>query len=284
MGKLLTLLCLSVLTSCSNYGQLTFITKLPRSLDENSGIVQLRDSSIWVVEDNGNPDNIYEVNFKGKFLKEFEVKNAKNGDWEDLAKDSLNNIYIGDIGNNNHQRKDFVIYKIPNALIEPGDKIDAEAIRFSYPELKKGTKKKSKFWSPDAEALFYHNQALYIITKDSGDPFTGEAHIYKVPALPGTYRAKHIGSFVTCQKDHNCEVTAADISPDGKKIALLGYGMLWVYSDFSSEVFWQGSVKSIDLGASTQLESICFKDNNTLLISDEERGNSGRNLYSYKLN
>ena len=272
----------SVLLGCSNIGKLTYITKLPKKLGENSGMVTIVDSTIWLIEDRGNKDEIYKVDFKGNLLKDLKVKNAKNHDWEDLARDENGNTYIGDFGNNSNKRKDLVIYKIPNPEIEAGEKIDAVKIKFSYQD--------QKYFPPavaelnyDAEAFFYQNNSLYIITKNRTIPFSGEAFIYKVPAVQGEHIAQLIGKFITCKKDVICQVTAADISDDGTKIALLGYGKLWIFTDFKWDDFSKGKMKTIDLGATTQLESICFLNNDTLLLSDEERGNTGGNLYSLKL-
>ena len=282
MAKFLNIVLFVFLTSCTNYGQLTFISKLPKKMDENSGIVLLDKSKVWMVEDHGNTHKIYEVGLNGKLLKDLEVKNATNNDWEDLAKDEKGNVYIADFGNNNGKRKDFTIYKIPNPGIEKGDKIDAEKIVFSYPEQKDFLPKTNGL-SYDAEALFYHNNYLYIITKNRTIPFTGEALIFKLPSEKGKYKAQYVGTFVPCKEQGICEVTSADISPDGKKIVLLGYGKLWVFTDFAMDDFSKGNMKTIDLGVTTQLESVCFMDDNTLLISDEEKANTGRNLYSFKL-
>ena len=88
MKKCLLLLLWGTIISCaSNYGQLTFVTKLPHKLTENSGMVPAKDSTVWFVMDRGNPDKIYQVNYKGDLLKELKVKNAKNHDWEDMARD-----------------------------------------------------------------------------------------------------------------------------------------------------------------------------------------------------
>ena len=272
----------SVLLGCSNIGKLTYITKLPKNLGENSGMVTIVDSTIWLIEDHGNKDEIYKVDFKGNLLKDLKVKNAKNHDWEDLARDEHGNTYIGDFGNNSNKRKDLVIYKIPNPEIEAGEKIDAEKIKFSYQDQKDFPPEVAEL-NYDAEAFFYQNNSLYIITKNRTIPFSGEAFIYKVPAVQGEHIAQLVGKFITCKKDVICQVTAADISDDGTKIALLGYGKLWIFTDFKWDDFSKGKMKTIDLGATTQLESICFLNNDTLLLSDEERGNTGGNLYSLKL-
>ncbi len=279
---LIAFFTVSILFSCTNYGQLTFVTKLPKKLDENSGIVYVKDSTVWFIQDGGNSDKLYQVSFDGKLLNELEVKNAKNVDWEDLARDEKGNVYIGDFGNNDSDRKDLVIYKVPDPEVEKGDKIDAKKIRFKYPDQKKFPPK-SKKKQFDAEALFYRNGFLYLITKNRRVPFDGKARIYKVPAKKGKHTATYVGEFTTCKEQANCRVTAATISNDGKTIVLLGGGKLWVFSDFPEEDFSKGTMKTIDLKATSQLEAVCFLNENTLLISDEERSDTGRNLYSFIL-
>jgi len=280
MSRYLFILFASLFFSCSNYGQLTYITKLPKKLDENSGMVVGRDSTVWMINDSGGADKIYQINFKGKYVKQLEVKNAKNKDWEELARDIDGNVYIADTGNNANKRKDLVIYKIPNPDKEKGDKIEAERIEFNFPEQKKFPPKKKNLHF-DTEAIFYAKDSLYLITKNRSHPFSGEALIYRIPAKKGNYKATYLGEFIPCTDFSTCKITAADISPDGKTIALLGYGRLWLFTNFKLANFFEGELKAIDLGIRTQLESISFLNNNTLLLSDEELHKSGRNLYSF---
>ncbi|MBT8183926.1 MAG: hypothetical protein KJN76_03730 [Eudoraea sp.] len=282
MSKIYTLLISALLMSCSNYGQLSFVTKLPKKLNENSGIVSLEENKIWVIEDNGNPDELFEVNFEGELLKEFKVTNAKNKDWEDLTKDDKGNLYIADIGNNANKRKNLVIYKVPDPTKEKGDKIAAEKIEFSYPN-QKDFPPKAKDFKFDAEALFYMSGNLYLITKNRARPFKGDAQIYRLPARPGKYKAHLIGTLNLCQEAALCSVTSAAISPDGRKIVLLGYGRIWIITDFEGDNFMAGKITTINHGATTQLEAVCFKNDSTLLLSDERSHGTGRNLYSYTL-
>jgi len=282
MKKFTYVICYYLLTSCTNYGQLKLIKQLPKKLDENSGIVSLNNNSIWVIIDTKNADEVFQVDLHGDIIKELKVKNANNNNWEDLAKDNKGNVYIGDFGNNENKRKNLVIYKIPNPEIEKGDKINAERIEFNYPEQTKFPPKKKNMLY-DAEAMFYNNNSIYIITKNRAYPFNGKTLIYKIPAIPGKYSATLIGSFYTCEDDTTCKITAADISLDGKKIVLLSNGKLWIFTDWNGENFSNGKTEAIDLGVTTQLESVCFLNNTTLLLSDEQDGNTGRNLYSYTL-
>lgn len=268
--------------SCQNHGKLEFIADLPSSLKENSGIESYDGTTVWIIEDNGNKDELYQVNFKGELVKSFEVKNAKNTDWEDLAKDKEGNMYIGDFGNNDNARKDLVIYKLPSPEKESGDKIDAKKIKFHYPEQKKFPPKKAKRFY-DAEALFHHGKQLYIITKNRSNPFSGDALIYTVPDTKGEYTAKRIGTINLCDDWETCQITSIAISPDGKKIVALSYGKLFVFTDFTWDDFSKGKMTTIDLGLRTQLEAVCFTDNTTLLLSDEVSHLKGGNLYSYAL-
>ena len=282
MNKLTAILIFSILTSCSNYGQLTYITKLPKKLDENSGMAMGKDSTVWLVNDSGGADKLYQINFEGKYVKQLEVKNAKNKDWEDMARDKDGNVYIADTGNNANKRKDLVIYKLSDPDEEKGDKIKAEHIEFSFPEQNKYPPKKSKLLY-DTEAIFYAKDSIYLITKNRSHPFKGEALIYRIPAKKGKYEATFLGAFIPCTEFSVCKITAADISPDGKTIALLGYGKLWLFTNFELSKFFEGELRTVDLGVSTQLESISFLNDKTLLLSDEQLKHRGRNLYSYKI-
>ncbi len=284
MKKYLLLLLWGTMVSCaSNYGQLTYVTKLPHKLTENSGMVPAKDSTVWFVLDRGNPDKIYQVNYEGDLIRELKVKNAKNHDWEDMARDENGNVFIGDFGNNSNDRKNLAIYKIPDPNAEEGDNIEAVKIEFNYPEQKDFPPKKSKLLF-DAESFFYCDSNFYIVTKNRTQPFNGEALLYKVPAVEGKHKAQYLGSFVPPKGKVNGQITSADISPDGKTIVLLGNGTLWVFTDFVLDNFFDsGTLKTIDLGVYTQLESVSFINNGTILLSDEESGKTGRNLYSFVL-
>lgn len=285
MNRLLPLIGLIMLQACAQkpwYGDLDYLGKLPSKLSEISGIMATGPNEVWAIEDNGNKDRLYQINLKGKLIKELKVKDATNEDWEDLTRDKFGNFYIGDFGNNGNYRKDLVIYKLPNPVEEKGDKIPSEKIEFYYPEQKKFPPKKSDLHY-DCEAFFHFGNSLYLVTKNRARPYSGKAFIYKVPDKPGKYRAQLVGQFTTCIDSQFCSVTAADISPDGKKIALLGSGYIWMFTDFTFDDFTKGTLQTIDVLYRTQQESICFLNDSTILIADEQSKTKGRNLYSYSL-
>ncbi len=281
MRTFTALLLICLFSSCANYGQLEFIAKLPKKLTENSGIAVAGDSLVWFIEDNGNPDELYLVDYNGNIRAEIEIDNAKNDDWEDLTVDYQGHVYIADIGNNDNDRDDLMIYKVP--VPSPNDeKIKAEVIAFEYPEQEKFPPKRDKLFY-DAEALFYYQDSLYIFTKNRARPFTGKSLLYQIPAEKGEHEARLLGDFTPCEEYGTCQVTSAEISPDGTTLAILGYGKLWLVTDFDLNNFSKKTVVQVDLGVRTQLEAVCFLNDNVLLLSDEATGPTGRNLYSYTI-
>lgn len=77
MHKTLIVLCVVLIVFSSNFGQLQYVTELPNQLNEVSGLVHLNDSTVWVLEDGGNHDEIYKVDFNGDVLTTLKVKNTK---------------------------------------------------------------------------------------------------------------------------------------------------------------------------------------------------------------
>ena len=76
-------------------------------------------------------------------------------------------------------------------------------------------------------------------------------------------------------------MTGAALSPDRKKLALLGSNRIWVFRDWTGNDFFTGSVEEIDLGMITQKEAIAFKNDSTVVLSDENFLGIGGNLYTY---
>ena len=134
----------------------------------------------------------------------------------------------------------------------------------------------------DCEAFFHYNDSLYLFTKSRVKNDFGKTHLYKIPAKKGNHTAEFISSFSSCT-DLLCWVTSADISLDGKQVALLTQKSVLIFSNFTSDDFFNGTVKSYDFNFESQKEGVCFKDKNTLYITDEKSHGAGGNLYELKL-
>lgn len=272
------------LMNCSSRKQnLHTLFSLPKVLEEVSAIEKIPGSDLlWMINDSGNSNHVFGVNTKGSIVRKIEITNVKNHDWEDLASDSDGNLFIADTGNNNQKRKKLAFYKIPNPSTFSDDVIEADIIAYYFPEQKKFPPKK-KHYVYDVEATFYFKGFLYMITKNRSSKFDGTTSLYKIPAKKGRHAAILLGRFKTCKDSKTCQITAADISPDKQKIALLGHDKVWVFSNFEQDDFLNGTFATYPLHHDSQKESLCFLDNETLLIADEKQKKNGGNVYQFEL-
>ncbi len=120
MKKILSLSVFTLLLSCeqtSTPSKLTEKFSFPKNLKEVSGIYYSNNSqSIWAIEDSGNENEIYALDSTGNILKTIQITDIENIDWEDITQDKTGNIYIGDFGNNDNDRKNLAIYQILDSI------------------------------------------------------------------------------------------------------------------------------------------------------------------------
>jgi hypothetical protein len=269
------------LIACST-GNLFVIANLPTTLREASGIALSNNSDlIWMINDSGNAPILYAVDLQGKIKKQLKI-NAKNHDWEDLTTDNEGNIYIGDFGNNANNRKHLSILKVSKDSIDVSGKIEIDRISFSYPEQHQFPPKKKQMHF-DSESFLFYNDSLYLFTKSRYSKEYGKTNLYKIPATPGKHEAAFISSFNTCN-DYGCWVTSADISASKKQVVLLTEHSAFAFTDFKKDDFFSGKVNIYPFDHFSQKESVCFKNDSTLYISDERSSGRGGNLYEFKLN
>lgn len=242
----------------------SFITELPSEIEESSGLL-LYNNLLWTFNDSGGKNKLYGVNFSGEIVKVITIENATNIDWEDIAQDAQN-IYIGDFGNNNGVRKNLKIYKIPKSDIENGSYVTASEINFSYAEQEDFNSRPLS--TPfDCEAITDFKGTLTIFTKNWVEETTS---VYQISKNEGEYSVSSADTF-----NVNGLVTGADISPDEKTLAMVGYKdykpIVWIFSDITEQSFFDGkeTYMKLDKIYSAQTEGICFKGNDSLLISCE---------------
>ena len=238
MSRHCFLLLFVFLQACSQqpyFGKLDFLGKFPSNLSEVSGIDKDVNGNLWVIEDNGNKDVLYQINLNAQVTKKLRIENAKNEDWEDLAIAKDGTVVIGDFGNNRNERENLVIYRIPRSELDKKTP-KAEKIKFFYPEQKQFPPKKSNLLF-DAEGFFHWNGHLYVFTKNRSRPYSGRTLVYRIPDKKGTHEAESLGEFILCKEKNYCSVTGADISEDGQNIALLGYGFVYLLTDFTLDDF-----------------------------------------------
>ena len=265
MNKFL-LLFIFLIISCKT-GKLTVIADINSGLEEASAIELVKNSDLlWTIEDAGNKNNLYGLDLSGHIVKDNDITNAKNEDWEDLTSDEYGNIYIGDFGNNNKKRKKFTIYKVSN-IENIGDKTDAEIINFTLPKDVK---------SKDFEAFFLLDNYFYIFSKENSTSI-----LLKVINEAGNHVAELVTDFNLEGKHH--KITSAAISPDEDVVVLLNHDKLWKLSNFKPDHFFKGNVEALEFGHDSQKEGICFKNDSIVYITDERNKSEGGNIYTFKI-
>lgn len=280
MKRIQLIIWLNLLVSVA-FGQRADVTKtgsFPEELEEVSGMIYVGKDSLIVINDSGNEPILYLINNESKILKKTWISNVKNRDWEDIAIDNEQNIFIANIGNNANKRKKLFIYSVPLKDVLSQDTVKVKTIGFHYPEQESFPPKETQKYY-DAEALWADDQFLYILTKNRTNPSDGIAQFYRLPKKPGNYAAKNIGTYFTCSNSQiKCWVTAADYHPASGLIAVLTTTEIHLLR-LKNNIL--KVVKIYKIPGIKQRESLCFGESiNQLYMADEfHKLLRGGNLY-----
>jgi len=261
----------------TNYS-LNEIAVLPDLILETSGLAFF-DNQLWTHNDAGNEDKIYQIDTTdGTILNTVIIANSNNEDWEDMAEDDTH-LYIGDFGNNDGDRMDLKIYKVPKSQLASGI-ATAEIIEFSFSDQTDFTPSNNNT-DYDCEAFFFHNDSLHLFSKNWIDQRTRH---YVMPSEPGNYVAQLRESM-----DVQGLITGADISGDGV-VGLIGYNLsgtniAWLYFDYQGTNFFSGNKRKISLGlalANSQTEAITFREGGYGYVSSEQFASLDAKLLSFQ--
>ena len=258
------------------------IGELPEILDESSGLSVDTEQQVYAVNDHNGENAVYVMNQKGELLHTVVLSNAKNKDWEDLAKDEEGNLYVADTGNNDNDRTNLRIYKVMANQLNTDDSIIVEKIKFTFADQTEFPPVETNLHF-DTEAVIAHAGYLWLFTRDRSKPFSGKTRLYKLPLTPGEYVAEYVTDFATDSDKSQGAIRGAAINQTGTKLALVSKEMLWIFNDFSGTDFFNGKVEKYTLSTHTQVESIAFKDDCTLLFSDEKNKEEGGKLYEARI-
>jgi hypothetical protein len=186
--------------------------RLPKMLNEISGLTRTSDVKLWALNDNGNAPALYQLDSNTGKILEIKLLPIPNRDWEDLTTDANGRLYIGDFGNNNNKRRDLRIYRY-----DPGSG-NIDSIVFAYPDQKQFPPPHQQQWNFDCEAFVWYGDSLHLFSKNR---FVGNFYTkhYILPDKPGTYSAILRDSFLLPDR----VVTGAALSPDQRILALTAY-------------------------------------------------------------
>ncbi len=247
--------------------------------------------SYWTHNDQGNPlTDVYKIlTATGEqtitIQKTVEVLNTVNLDWEDMAKDDAGNIYLCQVGKNCNANSDplecptryvFKVYKLPLASLNHPDSVSVtpETFYFKYPLMGYDVNN----CGPDdtvfvnCEASIWYNDAMYFFTKNiwskstnnCGGWLEGYTYMFKLSLTAGSsmenplvaqYIAKVNLKMSASDLPAKYQVTAAAISPDETILALVTYGRIWQFRNFTGDDFLSGTATYNDY-SNTGLDTI----------------------------
>ncbi|MBC7899264.1 MAG: hypothetical protein H7070_04360 [Saprospiraceae bacterium] len=253
-------------------------------IKESSGIAasKCQEDVIWTHNDSGDGPFIYALNSKGKHLGTWQVEDAGNFDWEDMAssKDNFGRcyLYIGEIGNTkDNERTEHKIYRVAEPSMADSDSnstsknarqtASADVLTFSYPDSRQ-----------DAETLMVHPQTedIYVLTKHRNKP-SGIYKIKHVFNLPPTAIAEKIAD-ITVPAVPNGLLTGGEISSSGNRVILCDYfaGYELVLPDGAGNFddIWKQKASVIELGERKQGEAIGYSNDGLSILATSEGKNS----------
>lgn len=250
---------------------------LPAEVIETSGMEWINDS-VWVTHnDSGDEPKLYFLDKKGQLKSTVKLNSAYNGDWEDISYDEIENIFIGDLGNNLNNRKDLKIYSY--------NINDSSVTSFpvNYADQKFPTPEKNKNF--DCEAIVYSDKQIFAFTKNYTEPFNGYTKVYSFGTYGNDTLVSPIDSFYLGDGGlWKHAVTSADFSSEKQTLALLTYKYLYLFYDFTGNDFFGGKYMQFLLPEIQQREAVCFDAIGNIWMTDENsRLKNGGFLYRYDM-
>lgn len=238
------------------------VTKVGKMYEflESSGLETYQNDQLLTHNDSGGDAALFVMSASGVFLDTL-LLNVKNIDWEDVTRDDAGSIYVGDFGNNLNKRKNLVIYKYSLS----DSTVSKIEFRLADQDQFPPDREHMDF---DIEAMAWNAGELVLVTKNRG---SSVVRLYKVPDQHGSYQVEPTEEIAIPNM-----VTGADISTDGRSLALLTYGRIYLFKVDQSGYFaqpWQ--VKPLIKG---QTEGIVYVNNTDMIVSNE----AGK-LFSIKL-
>lgn len=245
-------------------------------INEASGLLVSRTKAgiYYTHNDSGGQPEIYALDSKGGLRAVLILDGAQNVDWEDIsfapgATSGMYDIVAADIGDNQNHRTDIRVYRFaePELPKAPGGQVHVQPLAY---DLRYET-------GPANAEAFIVNPGTgdgFVITKRTSQP----ALVLKV-AAPWKKDAENLCVRVAeidlpIQPGIGKLITAADLSPDGKTLALRTYTFGWLLRAPSGagpfEQIFAQPAERIDLAAEPQGEAICFSPDGRRLLTTSE--------------
>lgn len=276
---------LPLLLAAALYGDasVAFTFEDPR-IAESSGLASSSTPGVlFTHNDSGDDARFFAVGPDGRTRTVYELPDVQARDWEDMARGpderGRSSLWLGDIGDNNALReRGILVHRVPEPEPTDAEQVTTEpptSFRLVYED-----------GPGDAEGLLVHPETgrLHVVSK----PLGGPARVYAAPEVldpdgpnvleqvaevrlsrTGTPGGPGLGGL------GNLLVTAADIAPDGSRVAVRTYTDLYEWAVEGDDVAgaFAGEPVITPLPPTAQGEGLAYAaDGRTVLLSSEGRG------------
>lgn len=241
---------------------------LPAEVEETSGLAESRSRPgvFWTHNDSGGDPVLYAVDAGGRLLGRVTVTGAAAVDWEDVAAGPCpagNCLYIADTGNNDADRRELQVYRVPEPAVGAAATAPAERFILRYPDQPR-----------DSEALFVLPDGTpYLVTKGRRNP----VELFRVPGpLRNGARVvlQRVSGLSSTEPGRINQVTGAAATPDGERVAVRTYTGLYVFRTADLLSGDAPSADRIDLAplSEPQGEAVEIRDDGTVFLTSESPG------------
>jgi hypothetical protein len=205
-------------------------------LNEISGLAASRrhPGIFWVHNDGDNAPELYAIDAHGELRATLRLQGVRNVDWEDIdafTLDGRNYLLVADIGDNGGLRTQLALH----AVEEPVTLRDASAPvawtqHFRWPDGARDC---------EAMAVDAGEGAVYLVSKKRVPPELFRVPLHSDGSVQVARRLGTLGGIEQPTDDdlrrnpvygrYRAQITAADISPDGSRFAVLNYRRVYLW-------------------------------------------------------
>ena len=208
-------------------------------LREISGLAASRahPGVLWAINDSGNPARLHAISRRGRLLASFPVEGARNIDWEDLASFTLHGrhyLLVADTGDNGGRRRNVALHVFEEPATLDGAALrPAWTVRMRWPDGPRDC---------EAVAVDARDGRILLVSKKREPPELFSLPLSPTPDGQEWPEPRRIGRLSGVPQPgpdlqrtdpqlarHFAQVTAADVSPDGRTLAVLTYGSVLFY-------------------------------------------------------
>ena len=255
----------------------------PRIAESSGLVASSYDDRVFTHNDSGDDARFFAVGPDGRTRTTYVLPGVQARDWEDLARgpdeQGRSSLWLGDIGDNSAIRdRGILVHRVREPEPTDRERVTTErptSFRLRYPD-----------GPGDAEALLVHPRTgrLWVVTK----PLAGPAKVYAAPerldpdgpnllALAGEAEVRDTGTPGGPRIGGlaNLLVTAGDVSPDGRRVALRTYTDVYEWDVPGDDVAaaFAGEPRVSPLPETEQGEGLAYsRDGRALLLSTEGEG------------